>query len=97
MGFALSDLKREKSKEALVIVVGFLAQLLPWLFISRYTFIYHYFPSVIFLTLAICYVFKNILERAPERKWRVYLFTGVSVGLFFLMFPLVAGLWMPDW
>jgi len=69
----------------------------PWIFISRYTFLYHYFPAMIFLILSICYVFKNILEYVPEQKWKVYAFTGVSAGIFFLLFPITSGLQMPDW
>ena len=97
VGFALFDFFRKKSKAAFVIAVGFLAQLLPWIPVTRMTFAYHYFPSMVFLTLAICYVFKNILERAPKHKGRLYLFTGVSVGLFFLLFPPTAGIWMESW
>jgi len=97
LGFVLRDCVRKKVKESFIIAVGYLAQVAPWIFVSRYTFLYHYFPAMIFLVLSICYVFKNILECAPERKWRVYAFTGVSAGVFFMLFPLSAGLHMPDW
>jgi len=97
MGVALFEFFRKKKKEALFIVVGYLAQLVPWMMVSRITFAYHYFPAMIFLTLAICYVFHNLLQRGPEYKWRVYLFTGVSVALFFLLFPPTAGLYMQNW
>jgi len=96
---SIYDLVRKKSKEALVIVVGYFAQLAPWMLVTRSTFAYHYFPSVIFLTLAICYIFSNILKYCPERKWRVriYAFTGAAIGLFFLLLPPTAGFEMPDW
>jgi len=97
MLFALRDFLYKKAKAPFVIVVGYLAQFVPWIFVSRSTFVYHYFPSIIFLILAICYVFKNLLERSTEHKWRVYAFTGSSIGLFFLLLPPTAGIPMPDW
>ena len=97
MVYALADFFRRKSKTALFIVVGFLSQIVPWMFVSRITFEYHYFYSMIFLTLAICYVFSNILRRNPERKYRVYAFTAASLALFILLLPPTAGIPMPDW
>jgi len=70
---------------------------LPWILVARITFAYHYYPSMLFLVLAVCHVFKNILDAAPEYKKRLYLFTGVSVALFFLLFPPTAGITMPAW
>ena len=94
---ALFDFFRKKAKEAFVIVVGYLAQLLPWSLVPRASFAYHYFPSVVFLTLAICYIFNNILKHNPDHKWRIYVFTGVSVALFFMLLPPTAGIQIPDW
>ena len=97
MCYALSDFFWKKCEKSLFIVVGYLSQLVPWMLISRITFVYHYFPSMIFLTLAICNIFSNILRRYPEHKRRVLAFTGVSIFLFVLLFPPTAGLKMPDW
>ena len=50
-------------KIALFIVIGYLSQLVPWMMIERTTYAYHYFPSVIFLVLALCFVFDTHIER----------------------------------
>ena len=92
-----SDFIRKRSKTALVIAVGYLSQLVPWFFVSRATFEYHYFPSMAFLVIAICYVFNNILRLHPEKKKQVYLFTGLSVLVFLMLLPPTAGIRMPDW
>jgi len=97
MAYTLMDFFRRKSAVALFIVIGFLSQLVPWMLVSRITFAYHYFPSMIFLALAICYTFYHILRRSPEYKWRIWVFTGVSLLIFFLLFPPTAGVKMPDW
>ena len=86
-----------------------MAQLLPWVFISRLTFEYHYFPCTVFLVLALGYVFK--LMRLGRRQWKVYVgsFVIVSAMLFMLFYPVLSGLivdnakasaflgWLPTW
>lgn len=98
--FALAaDIIRRRSGKALFIVVGYLSQLLPWLFIARPTFAYHYFPSVVFLVLAICYLMNVMVERAEEGRWRlpVYGLTGLSAGLYAMFYPVLAGVTVPTW
>jgi predicted membrane-bound dolichyl-phosphate-mannose-protein mannosyltransferase len=97
MGFVLYDAITKRAKDALFIIVGYLSQLVPWFFIARATFVYHYFPSVIFLILAICYIFNNMLKHDVATRKRVYLFTGISVVLFFMLYPISAGLTVPNW
>lgn len=97
MGATLMGLFRRKHREALLIVIGYLSNLVPWMLVSRITFAYHYFPSTIFLTLALCYIFNNIWRRRPEHRWRVYLFTGIAMVIFLILYPPMAGLTIPSW
>jgi len=98
-----------RDKQAAFILAGFLAQLLPWVFISRLTFEYHYFPCTVFLALALGYVFKLI--RLSRRQWKIYVggFVLVSMALFVMFYPALSGLvvnnakasailgWLPTW
>ena len=98
-----------KDKTSEFIVIGYLAQLLPWVFITRTTFEYHYFPSSVFLVLAIGRVFS--LMRLNLRQWRtnVYSLTGLSCLLFAAFYPVLSGItvnadlasallkWLPNW
>lgn len=86
------------SAKALFIVVGYLSQLVPWLLIGRTTFAYHYFPSVIFLVLAICYVFNDLMERRA-RGWRIALYglTGTATALYAAFYPVLVGIMVPTW
>ena len=94
------------------ILIGYLAQLLPWVFITRLTFAYHYFPSSVFLALALGYVFALLRENRP--RWRLYAvsFAAASVLLFALFYPVLSGApcgapgtalgagllqWLPTW
>ena len=94
-------------RRASFIVIGYLAQLLPWVFISRITFEYHYFACTVFLVLALALLFDKLRERGQMHL--VYLTTGLSVALFALFYPALAGTevsrkfstyflkWLPDW
>ncbi len=100
---------RRKSREALFILIGYAANLLPWLFISRITFAYHYFPSVIFLTLALCYVMNAIFDRGWRHRFWCYALTAIGILLFILFIPPLSGYtvsneyyrwvtgWFPSW
>lgn len=92
------------------IVIGYLAQLLPWVFIGRTTFEYHYFPAAVFLTAALCRVF-SLMQNNVRRRWRypIYGLTLLSVVLFIAFYPVLSGYrvdaslagrllqWLPSW
>ena len=94
-------------RTALFLLVGYLAQVLPWVFISRLTFEYHYFAATLFLVLALGYVFDRLRQRGSFGI--VYVFTAASGALFALFFPVLTGVtvsrsyawnvlkWLPDW
>lgn len=98
-----------RDKKALFILIGYLAQLVPWIFIGRVTFEYHYFPSTVFLLLALGHVFAHIRWWHPDWRRVIYSFTAVSLVLFILFYPVLSGLeidpaygrrflqWLPTW
>ena len=98
-----------RDKKALFILIGYFAQLVPWLFVTRLTFAYHYFPSTVFLVLALGYVFD--IMRLGTKRWRIYVysFAAASLALFALFYPTISGAvvdnaeasslfaWLPTW
>ncbi len=84
-----------KDGKALFILLGYLAQLVPWLFITRITFEYHYFPCLIFLVLAICHVFNSFRLRDVNWRPKVYAATGLCVLLFVVYYPVLTGIPFP--
>ena len=98
-----------RDRKAAFLLAGYFAQLLPWIFITRLTFEYHYFPCSVFLVLALAYVFRQI--ETGNRFFRAYLcsFVCLSTLLFILFFPALSGLpvnntlatkilgWFPSW
>jgi len=79
--------------KAMFILIGYLSQLLPWLVISRIVFIYHYFPSTLFLVLALASVFNTILESGKGRFRQAVLgYTTVSGMVFAMFYPGLTGI-----
>lgn len=84
---------KKKDRTAAFLTVGYLAQYLPWFFVTRITFIYHYFPSVIFVVLMIVYSILQWRRRLTKRSFLLLctLYGAASVLLFFLFYPVLSG------
>ncbi len=93
----LAVLKR-RDKLALVYSDGYIVQLLPWVFISRIAFIYHYFPNVIFIVLAISFMLNDLCEK---RKSKISLsapvFAAAVLILFAVFYPVLTGMRVNAW
>ena len=79
-----------------VIAVGFLSAYLPWVLVSRLTFIYHYFASVPFIILATAQGFRY-LERHRPRTARtlIAVLCVTALVLFIAFYPLASGVEVP--
>ncbi len=98
-----------RDRKALFLLLGYLAQLIPWVFVSRITFEYHYFPCSVFLVLALGYIFA--LMRENMELWRVPVWglTALQTLLFVFFYPALWGAeldtakasllyrWLPTW
>lgn len=82
---------REKDNKALFILIGYLANLLPWVAVNRLTFAYHYFPCTVFLVLAISYLLADLRKRDWRWPLSVGGFTAVGIGLFVMFYPVLSG------
>ncbi len=89
---------RHKDRKAAFLLIGYLAQYLPWFFVTRVTFIYHYFPSVVFVVLMIVHGLLqwNFLNRTEETRKKSFLVLSVVYGLtvfglFLLFYPVLSG------
>lgn len=84
---------RKKDRTAAFLVIGYMAQYLPWFFVTRITFIYHYFPSVVFVVLMITYSFVQWKKKLSRRTFvtLVVLYGAAAVALFLLFYPVLSG------
>jgi len=82
---------------ALFILIGYLSQLVPWIPITRIVFIYHYFPSTLFIVLALAHVFNTILDAGRGRyRSAVYGYTAAAGIVFCMFYPALSGIWAPQ-
>ena len=89
---------RHKDFKALFILIGYLSQIVPWIPITRVLFIYHYFPSTVFLVLALGHVFNTIHEKERGRYLQaIYGYTAATGALFVVFFPTISGVSAPQW
>ena len=88
---------RDRDRTAGFILVGYLANLLPWVLVSRLTFAYHYFPASVFLALGIGYLFGDLRRHDPRWKASVGSFTAAALALFCVFYPVLAGVSRPEW
>lgn len=95
-----------RDKKAGFILIGYLAQLVPWMFVRRITFEYHYFACTVFLTLAVCYALDVLRRTGKQGKYAMYAVALVSVLLFAAFSPVLTGTetgmmtylkWFPSW
>ena len=83
---------RDRDQRAMFILIGYLANLLPWVLVSRLTFAYHYFPCTVFLVLALGRLFADLRRRDGSWQITVGAFTSVCAGLFVMFYPVLSGL-----
>ena len=101
--------RKRRHPAAILIWVGYLCQLLPWVVISRTTFAYHYFGCSLFLVIALSFIFDELITRRQKNDRWVYAFTSLELGLFALFYPVLSGVeatsaycmaflkWLPSW
>lgn len=102
MIYCVYRLIKNKCCNALFLIIGFLAQYLPWVGVSRVVFIYHYFTSVPFLVLMLAYCAKDMLTYAPDavlspckartRTILVFGYCALCVWAFCAFYPALSGM-----
>lgn len=91
-----------------VLFTALFAEFLPWVLVTRCTFIYHYFASVPFIILITAYLLKQKEERDPAWAKAKWIWMGVAVALFIVFYPVISGVvvsrtyvqfleWLPSW
>ena len=98
-----------RDRRSAFILLGYLAQLIPWMFVSRLTFEYHYFPCSVFLVLALARVFEVYRLNAKAWRFHVFGFVALNAALFVMFYPALSGKpvnnelatrllgWLPTW
>ncbi len=96
MGLLWRQVSGRGSRAGAGVLILYGTQLIPWMLVTRCTFLYHYFPSSMFCLAALALV----LARMPKEKQAKRLATGLcalAAVLFAVYYPALSGLPIPDW
>lgn len=80
----------------LVALTGFLSLYIPWIFVTRTAFIYHFFPCVVFVVLMIARFMMEKLQNNPEKKWLMWTYLAAVFVLFLAFYPVLTGMAVPQ-
>ena len=92
--YSLIKLIRKKDKQSFIIVVSMLSLWLPYAFIGRVMFLYHYFPVLPFMMLGIVNLFKSIEEKY-KLKYLIPLYMIFVIAFFIIYYPVISGIETP--
>lgn len=101
----------ENTSDLKFLTVGYLAQYIPWFFVTRVVFIYHYYNSVPFIILILVYVIKYLYDKSKNQnaaRYSIIAFTALAIIAFAVFFPIISGTettaayakaltWFPTW
>ncbi len=81
----------KRDKKVLFLVVGLMAQFLPWVLVTRCVFIYHFFASTPFLIAMIVYTLKDLEERFGWFRHISNAYVALCGLLFVVFYPVLSG------
>lgn len=81
-----------KNGSVFLVLVGILANFLPWTLVTRCTFQYHFFPTVPFILLAALLLLQYLEERGEAPSWAKWAWLGTAAAFFLLLYPAASGL-----
>jgi dolichyl-phosphate-mannose-protein mannosyltransferase len=85
-----------KNWSSLFLGVLYVVQLISFALIPRYLFIYHYYPEVPILAIAIAGLFHEEWYRPRGRKYIIVLIAS-AVMFFIAFYPAISGYPAPQW
>lgn len=87
-------IKQTSNRIPLFLLIGYFSGYMPWILVLRTTYIYHYFPCVVFVVLMIGYSIKTFYDNAQNKKSVIIgaiVYGILAVGLFILFYPVLSG------
>ncbi|MEI6601947.1 MAG: phospholipid carrier-dependent glycosyltransferase [Clostridia bacterium] len=97
---------KRRSRGMAVVLIAILFQVLPWVFVSRITFIYHIFSSLPFVIFCIIYVISCLTDKKISFKGTnisfnleyviLTLYLLICAGLFAMFYPILSGWVVPQ-
>ncbi len=107
--YLLYVVAKRATLEASFILLAFLGLYLPYVFVGRQMFIYHFYYAVPFMMLAIVYMLKDAMKYFPKYRKFYFVYLAVVAILFLAFYPVLSGyevlksyvdhvlVWFPRW
>jgi len=76
--------------EKAIIIFGFISLYLPYIFVNRIMFIYHYYYAIPFVILAIVYSIKEFLSKY-NKLYILWGYLTLNTSLFLMFYPVLSG------
>ncbi len=93
--YLLVKLFKKKDKNSFFILTSIIFTFLPFVFISRAMFLYHYFAILPFMMLAVSNLFFDISKRI-KHNYLTYIYLAGVIIFFIIYYPAVSGIYMPN-
>ncbi len=84
------------SRQGAAVLILYGTQLIPWMLVTRCTFLYHYFPSSMFCLAALALVLARMRHR-DRARWLCAGLCAAAAVLFAVYYPALSGLPIPAW
>ena len=89
IGFIYSLIRLKKDKVSQLLVITIISLLLPYMFINRAMFLYHYYPALIFVIIALV----NLVYMLDKKiKYSSYIVILCSLIFFIIYYPVISGI-----
>lgn len=85
------DAVKERSSKLALVVLAYLAFLLPWALSPRIMFLYHYSPSIPFMCIALAYQLNKFSTNKQDRIFLAILLTIIVLSFAFI-YPFLTGI-----
>lgn len=79
-----------------MVLIGFFSLYLPWVLVSRCTFIYHFYPTLPLLYIVIAFLLEAVREQGITGKRMVDSYFIAAFVLLILFYPVLTGLEVPQ-
>ncbi len=86
---------RRNTLEASFILLAFLGLYLPYIFVGRLMFIYHFYYAVPFMMLAIVYMLRDAARSFPKYRQYYLVYLALTALLFLAFYPVLSGYEVP--
>lgn len=96
LGLLWHQVSGRGSRAGAGVLILYGTQLIPWMLVTRCTFLYHYFPSSMFCLAALALVLAR-MRQEKQAKTLAGGLCALAAILFVLYYPALSGLPIPDW